>query len=110
EAQVPKRQMKLDAYELDSKQQFGMKYRIERDAIALNMIGSGIHATTTVHYAMEGCRRTVKPFIDQVVMWPCVSCGFGEAMREGYIAIDSHLEWDASWRLQSRTNARPVEF
>lgn len=110
ESQVPKKQIKLDAYELDPKQQFGIKYRVERDPIALNMIGSGLHATTTVHYAIEGCRRTVKPIIEQAVMWPCVSCGFGEPMREAYIAIHSHLTWDANWRLRSRTNARPVEF
>src|SRR3954470_18756721 len=110
ESQVPKKQLKLDAYEIDPKQQFGMKYRVERDPIALNMIGTGIHATTTVHYALEGCRRTVKPFIDKVVMWPCVSCGFGEPMRDAYIAIDSHLSWSASWRLQSTTKARPAEF
>ncbi len=110
ESQVPKRQIKLDAYELDPQQQFGMKYRVERDPIALNMIGAGLHATTTVRYAMEGCRRTVKPIIHNVVMWPCVSCGFGEPMREAFIAIDSHLEWDANWRIQSRTNARPAEL
>ena len=110
ESQVPKSLTKLDAYEMDPRQEFGMKYRIRRDPIALNMIGTGLHATTTVHYAMEGCRRTVKPVIETTVMWPCVSCGFGEPMREAYIAIDSRLGWDAGWRLESRTNARPVEF
>src|SRR5205085_6614648 len=110
ESQVPKAQAKLDAYEMDPKQEFGMKYRVERGPIALQMIGTGLHATMTVHYALEGCRRTVKPIIGTVVMWPCVSCGFGEPMREAYIAVDSHLSWDASWRLASRTNARPAEF
>ena len=110
ESQVPKKQIKLDAYELDPKREFGIKYRVERDPLTLNMIGSGLHATTTVHYSMEGCKRTVKPLIQNVVMWPCVSCGFGEPMREAFIAIDSQLTWDANWRLQSRTRARPVEF
>ena len=110
ESQVPKAQARLDAYEIDPKQEFGMKYRVERGPIALQMIGSGLHATTTVRYALEGCRRTVKPIVNTVVMWPCISCGFGEPMREAYIAIDSHLSWDANWRLSSRTNARPAEF
>src|SRR5689334_15154770 len=110
ESQVPKVQAKLDAYEMDPRNEFGMKYRVERGPIALQMIGTGLHATTTVHYALEGCRRTVKPIINTVVMWPCISCGFGEPMREAYIAIDSHLSWDANWRLASRTNARPAEF
>jgi len=110
ESQVPKAQARLDAYEMNPKNDFGMKYRLERDPIALQMIGTGLHATTTVHYALEGCRRTVKPIINTVVMWPCISCGFGEPMREAFIAIDSHLSWDANWRLFSRTSARPAEF
>jgi hypothetical protein len=110
ESQVPKEQAKLDAYELDPKQEFGMKYRLQRDPIALQMIGTGLHATTTVHYALEGCHRTVKPIIGTVVMWPCVSCGFGEPMREASIALHSHLSWDANWRLASRTTAQPAEF
>ena len=110
ESQVPKSQAKLDAYELDPRKQFGMKYRVQREPIALNMVGTGLHATTTVHYAMEGCKRTFKPLIGQEVMWPCISCGFGEPMRDAYIAIDSTLSWDANWRLRSRTRARPVEF
>ena len=47
ESQVPRAQMKLDAYELDPRKQFGMKYRVQRDPIALNVIGTGLHATTT---------------------------------------------------------------
>ncbi len=74
------------------------------------MAGTGLHATVTVRYQLEGCRRTSKAFSAETTMWPCVSCGFGEPMREAFIAIDSHLEWDASWRLRSKTTARPVEF
>jgi hypothetical protein len=110
EAQVPKRMEKLDEYELDPQKQFGMKYRVVRDPIALNVIGSGIHAMTTVHYSLEGCRRTQKPFINQVVMWPCISCGFGEPMRDAWISLSSHLDWDANWRLRSTTRAQPVDF
>jgi hypothetical protein len=110
EAQVPKRLEKLDDYELDPQKQFGMKYRVVRDPIALNVIGSGIHAMTTVHYSLEGCRRTQKPFTQQIVMWPCISCGFGEPMRDAWISLSSHLEWDANWRLRSTTRAQPVDF
>jgi hypothetical protein len=110
ESQVPKEMKKLDGYELDPSKQFGLKYRVTRDPIALNMLGTGLHATVTVRYQFEGCRQTKKPFSAETTMWPCISCGFGEPMREAYIAIDSHLEWDASWRLKSKTNARPVEF
>lgn len=110
EAQVPKNMARVDAFELDPQKKFGMKYRVVRDPIALNVIGSGIHAMTTIHYALQGCRRTEKPFINEVVMWPCISCGFGEPMREAWISLTSRLEWDANWRLRSVTRAMPVDF
>jgi len=110
ESQVPKTMAKLDGYELDPAKEFGLKYRVVRDPIALNMQGRGLHVTTTVRYQLEGCRRTQKPFGGPIVMWPCVSCGFGEPLREAWIAIDTRLDWDASWRLRSTTKARPVEF
>ena len=74
ESQVPKNLAKTDAFELDPAKQFGMKYRVVRDPITLNVLGSGIHAMTTVHYALEGCRRTQKPFSGEIIMWPCISC------------------------------------
>ena len=43
-------------------------------------------------------------------MWPCISCGFGEPMREAWISLSSHLDWDANWRLRSTTRAQPVDF
>jgi hypothetical protein len=110
EKQVPRSMTKLDAYELDPQKRYGAKYDVARQPIALNMIGSGIHATLTVKYALEGCKRVHNPINDTYTMWPCVSCGFQEKMREAYIAIDSHLEWDANWRMRTKTNARPVEF
>ena len=110
ESQVPKNLSKTDDYELDPKKEFGMKYRVARDPIVLNVIGSGIHAMTTVHYSLEGCRRTQKPFSSEIVMWPCISCGFGEPMRDAWISFSSHLEWDANWRLRSVTKASPVDF
>jgi hypothetical protein len=110
ESQVPKKLSKTDAWELDRLKQFGMKYRLVRDPIVLNVIGSGIHATTTVHFALEGCRLTQKPFSHETMMWPCLSCGFGEPMRDAWISLSSHLDWDANWRIHSRTQAMPVDY
>lgn len=110
ESQVPKGLAKTDAYELDPQKQFGLKYRVARDPITLSVVGSGIHAMTTVHYSLEGCRRTQKPFSGDIVMWPCISCGFGEPMRDAWISFSSHLTWDANWRLHSTTRAQPVDF
>lgn len=110
ESQVPKGMSKTDAYELDPQKQFGLKYRVARDPIALTVVGSGIHAMTTVHYSLEGCRRTQKPFSGEIVMWPCISCGFGEPMRDAWISLSSHLTWDANWRLHSTTRAQPVDL
>jgi hypothetical protein len=110
ESQVPKGMSRMDGYEMDAQKRFGLKYKVTRDPIALNMVGSGIHATTTVHYALEGCRLTVNPINGASTMWPCISCGFGEPMRDALIDIDAHLEWDENWRLRSKTKPRPVDF
>lgn len=110
EAQVPKEASKLDGYELDPDQRFGLKYRVVRDPIVLNAIGSGVHATVNVHYALEGCRRTKNPVNGAVAMWPCISCGFDEPMRVATIELQSRFEWSGDWRLRSTTTARPVTF
>ncbi len=103
ERQVPRKIEKLDGYEMDPQNRFGLRYKVERDPIAVYMQNFGLHATTTVRFALEGCVRSTR-------MWPCVSCGFGEPMREAHIIIDARLEWDAQWRIRSVTKARPVEF
>jgi len=110
ESQVPKSVASKPGYETLPKQPYAVRYKLERDPIALNMQGSGLHATTTVRYAIEGCRITQKPFSKETMLFPCVSCGFNEVMRDAFIALDSHVDWDEQWRLRTATKARPVEF
>src|SRR5205085_12402035 len=43
EAQVPKQLAKVDAFELDREQRFGVRYKASRDAIQLTMLGTGLH-------------------------------------------------------------------
>lgn len=75
-------------------------YRVTRDPIRLRMIGAGLHASTTVRYAMQACRGR----------FPCVSCGFAEARREAEITLHTKLEWDPAWRLRSSTTLLPVHY
>lgn len=110
ESQVPKSFAKTDGYELDPQQRFGIKYKVVRDAISLKMHGAGLHASTTVHYALEGCKRTKNPVSGTYAMWPCISCGFAEPMREAAIELQSRLDWGTDWTLRSTTAARPVLF
>ncbi|MCU1246284.1 MAG: hypothetical protein JWN02_2194 [Acidobacteria bacterium] len=110
ESQVPKIVSKTDAYELDPQQRFGLKYQLLRDPIALNMQGAGLHVTAGMHYALEGCSRTKNPVNGTYKMWPCLSCGFGEPLRDAEISLHSHFDWDPQWRLRSATTARPVDF
>ena len=110
EKQVPKNVTNGPDYQMDGSRQFGARYQVTRDPIALNMQGKGLHATTTMHYAIEGCRRTHNPLRGGDVMWPCISCGFGESMRNAFIDIDAHLEWDETWRIRSHTTVRTPEF
>src|ERR1043165_4876341 len=60
EAQVQKG-AESKGYENIPRQPYAVRYRVARDPIALNMEASGLHATTTVHYALAGCRITQKP-------------------------------------------------
>src|ERR1051325_1323468 len=110
EKQVPKRLEKLDSFEMDPRNLFGIRYRVVRDPVQIYMQNFGLHAVTTVRFGIEGCKRVVNPLNGAVAMWPGVSCGFAEAPREARITIDSRLEWDAQWRIRSITKARPVEF
>jgi hypothetical protein len=110
EKQVPKRLEKLDSFEMDPRNLFGIRYRVLRDPVRIYMQNFGLHATTTVHFGIEGCKRVVNPINGAATMWPCVSCGFSETPREALITLDSRLEWDAQWRIRSITKARPVEF
>ncbi|HYO78250.1 MAG TPA: DUF4403 family protein [Thermoanaerobaculia bacterium] len=77
-----------------------VRYDIARDPIALQMIGAGLHASTTVKYALEACRGR----------FPCISCGYGEARREAEIRLQTKLDWDPSWRLRSSTRLLPVHY
>jgi len=104
EQQVPKGATKMDAFDLDPTQRFGVKYNVQRDEIALNMQNAGLHVSTRVHYAIEGC------FNARGHMFPCASCGFGEPMRELTIELQSRFDWASNWTLQSKTTPRPVDF
>jgi Domain of unknown function (DUF4403) len=104
EAQVPKNMAKLDAYELDPSQRFGLRYSVYRDPIVLNMQNAGLHTSAHVHYALEGCVKS------GARMWPCLSCGFGEPMRDVTIELQTRFDWSEGWALRSTTTPRPVEF
>jgi hypothetical protein len=110
ESQVPKSFLKTDDYELDPQERFGMKYKVVRDPIVLKMQGAGLHASTTVHYALEACKRTKNPVNGSYAMWPCISCGFAEPMRDAAIELQSRIGWGSDWTLRSTTTARPVLF
>lgn len=77
-----------------------VRYEITREPLALNMIGAGLHATTTMKYALEACRGR----------FPCISCGFGEPRRVAEIKLQTKLEWDANWRIRSTTRPLPVHY
>jgi hypothetical protein len=77
-----------------------VRYDVARDPIVLEMIGGGLHASTTVKYALEACRGR----------FPCISCGFGEPRRVADIRLQTKLAWDPSWRLRSSTRLLPVHY
>lgn len=77
-----------------------VRYEVARDPIRLEMIGSGLHTSTSIKYALEACRGR----------FPCISCGFGEARRIADIRFQTKLDWDPSWRIRSHTHVLPVHY
>lgn len=77
-----------------------VRFEVAREPLTLQMIGSGLHATTTVKYALEACRGR----------FPCVSCGFGEPRRVAEIRLQTKLDWDPAWRIRSTTRPLPVHY
>src|SRR5687768_15002625 len=77
-----------------------VRYEVARAPIRLEMIGAGLHSSTTMKYAMEACRGR----------FPCISCGFGEARRVVDVRLHSTLVWDPAWRLRSTTRPLPVHY
>jgi hypothetical protein len=104
ERQIPKT-LQSPSYQVDPQHHFAAKYQIAREPISVNMIGAGLHVSTTVHYALEGC-----PVINGVIRNACISCGFGEPMRDVIVALQSRLDWSDAWSLRSRTAMQPLEF
>jgi hypothetical protein len=104
EAQVPK-VIESKGYEIDPQQRFAAKYKVVRDPIRVNMVGAGLHVSTTVHYALEGC-----PILRGTIRNACISCGYGEPMRNVVISLQSRLDWTDAWTIRSRTAAQPLDF
>ena len=77
-----------------------VRYEVERAPIHLEMVGAGLHSTTTMKYALEACRGR----------FPCISCGFGEARRIADVRLHSTFAWDPTWRLRSTTRPLPVHY
>jgi Domain of unknown function (DUF4403) len=77
-----------------------IRYEVTRDPLRLQMIGAGLHTSTTVNYRLEACRGR----------FPCISCGFNETPREADIKLHTTFAWDPSWRLRSTTKLLPVHY
>ncbi|HEY2830159.1 MAG TPA: DUF4403 family protein [Thermoanaerobaculia bacterium] len=104
ERQIP-RTLQSPTYEVDAPHHFAFKYQIAREPVSVNMIGAGLHAAAKVRYALEAC-----PYMNGSIRNPCVSCGFGEPMRDMTISVQSRLDWGEAWTLRSRTAIQPLDF
>lgn len=104
EKQIPKT-LESRSYQIDAPHHVAIKFQVIRQPVAINMIGAGLHASATVRYALEAC-----PYVNGAVRDACVSCGFGETMRDVAISVQSRLDWGEGWSLHSRTAVQPLEF
>ncbi|HEX3107871.1 MAG TPA: DUF4403 family protein [Thermoanaerobaculia bacterium] len=104
EKQIPKT-LQSRGYQIDAARHIAIKYEVARGPAGINMIGAGLHASATVRYAVEAC-----PYVNGAIRNACVSCGFGEPMRDVAISVQSRLDWGEGWTLRSRTAIQPLEF
>ncbi|MBV8516980.1 MAG: DUF4403 family protein [Acidobacteria bacterium] len=77
-----------------------IEYTVARAPLRLQMIGGGLHASTTVKYGLQACRGR----------FPCISCGWAEARREAEVTLHAKFDWDPAWRLRSTTRLLPVNY
>jgi hypothetical protein len=104
EKQIP-RTLQSPSYQVDAPHHFAFKYQVAREPVSVNMIGAGLHASAKLRYALEAC-----PYVNGSIRNACVSCGFGEPMRDMTISVHSRLDWDEAWTLRSRTAIPPLDF
>jgi hypothetical protein len=104
EREVPAKTVSMDRFEMDPSNRFGIKYRIERDDIRLAMRGDQLRAVVTFRYGMQACHRTGSR------MWPCVSCGLDEPLREAVVILDSKPQWTQAMNVRTATTVRPVDY
>jgi hypothetical protein len=104
EKQIPKT-LQSQSYQIDAPHHVAFKYRVAREPVGINMIGAGLHASAKVDYALEVC-----PFVNGAIRNACVSCGFGEPMRDVTISVQSRLDWTDAWTLRSRTAIHSPDF
>lgn len=77
-----------------------VEYVVARDPIRLTANPQSIHASSTIHYALQACRGR----------FPCISCGMAEPRRTAEIKLQSTLSWSTDWRLHSSTRVLPVHY
>ena len=75
-------------------------YDVIRDPIRLQMVGAGLHSSTSAKYALQACRGR----------FPCISCGIVNSRRVADIKLHTKLTWDPGWRLRSTTTLLPVHY
>src|SRR5881394_2775896 len=105
EKQIPRAGESSPRYQIDPQHRVAVRYQLAREPVSVNMIGAGLHVSTTVHYALEAC-----PVVNGAIRNACISCGFGEPMRDVVIALHSRLDWSDAWTLRSRTTVQPLDF
>jgi hypothetical protein len=109
ERDVPKRIARLDGFEMDPDGRFGIQYVVERDPVRTSMNGGQLRSVVRFRYGVRACTRSPSAGGGSR-MWPCVSCGFDEPLREAVAVLDSRLQWDPGLFVRSSTTPSAIEF
>jgi len=110
EESVPREIKQMDRFEMDSSGRYGVKYLVGREPVRLRGERGLLRTTSTIHYALQGCRRTRKGIgANDFMMFPCVSCGMNEPMRSVRLELASQLAWQG-WSIRTITRHLPPSY
>jgi hypothetical protein len=81
---------------------WGIKYRIERDAVRTSIQGTTIRVSVDLRYRLEIARQVPRPWPFRGSIWATLgSCGHVESMRRVTVDFESTLRLGPDWNVQS---------
>ena len=83
---------------------WGIKYRIDREAVKTSISGTTLHVSIDFAYRLEACRRIKTKWPLRGYVCPTLaSCGHGEGMRRATLTMETHISLQPDWSFLGST-------